>query len=321
MHAEENVNMPKPGLLVIGPYAEAELQALAERFTLHKLWEATDQDAYLARVAPDIRAIGTRGDMGASAALIAALPALEVISCFGVGTDAIDISAARARGIRVTNTPDVLTEDVADMGFALLLATARRIPAGDAYVRSGAWAEASMGLTTRVWGKRLGILGLGRIGRAVARRAQGFGMPVAYADQIRHADIEHDHHADVVSLARAVDMLIVCAAGGEGTRGLIDAAVLDALGPQGILVNISRGSVVDEPALLAALREGRLGAAGLDVFHNEPAIDPGFAALPNVVLQPHHASGTVETRAAMGRLVRENLEAHFDGRPLPTAVA
>jgi D-3-phosphoglycerate dehydrogenase len=313
--------MEKPGLLVPGPYAEAELNALATRFTLHKLWEAGDRAAFLARVAPEIRAIGTRGELGASAELIAALPALEIISCFGVGTDAIDLGATRARGIHVTNTPDVLTEDVADMGFALLLATARRIPAGDAYVRGGAWAQANMALTTRVWGKRLGIVGLGRIGRAVARRAQGFGMPIAYSGRSRQTALEYDYHPDAASLANAVDFLMVCAAGGEGTRGLIDSAVLDALGPQGILVNIARGSVVDEPALLAALREGRLGAAGLDVFQNEPRIDPGFAELANVVLQPHHASGTVETRAEMARLVRQNLEAHFDGRPLLTPVA
>ena len=310
----------KPGLLVVGPYAEAEMDALGRSFTLHRLWEATDKPSFLQQTGPRIRAIGTRGDLGASAGLINALPALEIIACFGVGIDAIDLPAARARGIHVTNTPDVLTEDVADMGLALLLATARRIPAGDVHVRSGAWSQGSMPLTTRFSGKRLGIVGLGRIGRAVARRAQGFGLSIAYTDQAPVPGQPFEFHADPVSLAGAVDFLIVCAAGGDGTRGLIDAKVLAALGSRGILVNISRGTVVDEPALLAALRNGTLGAAGLDVFHNEPHIDPGFAALPNVVLQPHHASGTVETRVAMGELVRANLEAHFAGRPLLTPV-
>jgi lactate dehydrogenase-like 2-hydroxyacid dehydrogenase len=311
----------KPGLLVVGPYAEPEMEALGRSFAVHRLWEAADTSTFLRQVGPSIRAIGTRGELGAKAELIEALPALEIIACFGVGTDAIDLAAARARGIHVTNTPDVLTEDVADMGFALLLATARRIPAGDAYVRGGTWAQANMALTTRFWGKRLGIVGLGRIGRAVARRAKGFGLSIAYTDQSSLAAEPFDFYPDVASLAGAVDFLIVCAAGGEGTRGLIDARVLAALGPQGILVNIARGSLVDEAALLSALWEGRLGAAGLDVFQNEPHIDPGFAALPNVVLQPHHASGTVETRAAMGDLVRANLEAHFAGRPLLTPVA
>lgn len=310
----------KPGLLVLGPYAPEELDALAQHFAVYRLWEAVDHAAFLSAVAPLIRAIGTRGELGASTELIDALPKLEIIACFGVGTDAIDLAAARARGIRVTNTPDVLTEDVADMGWALLLATARRIPAGDAHVRSGAWANGAMPLTTRVWGKRLGIVGLGRIGRALARRAEGFGMTVAYSARARNPDVPYAWHPDPASLAREVDFLVVCAAGGEGTKNLVAADALKALGPEGVLVNIARGSVVDETALLAALHAGAIAAAGLDVFWNEPRIDPAFAALENVVLQPHHASGTVETRAEMGKLVRENLVAHFEGRSLPTPV-
>ncbi len=311
----------KPGLLILGPYAAEELAALGQHFTLHRLWEASDRDAFLRDVAPAIRAIGTRGELGASAALMGMLPRLEIVSCFGVGTDAIDLEHARARRIRVTNTPDVLTEDVADLGWALLLAAARRIPAGDAHVRTGAWAATGpMGLTTRVWGKRLGILGLGRIGRAVARRAQGFGMRVAYCGRSRQADQDFPYCADPVALARDSDVLMICAAGGPATQGLVGGAVLEALGPHGILVNIARGSVVDEAALLHALRNGGIAAAGLDVFLNEPRIDEAFFTLGNVVLQPHHASGTVETRAAMGALVRENLVAHFTGAKLPTPV-
>jgi D-3-phosphoglycerate dehydrogenase len=235
--------------------------------------------------------------------------------------DAIDLARARERGIRVTNTPDVLTEDVADMAWALLLATARRIPAGDAHVRSGAWAERAMAMTTRVWGKRLGVVGLGRIGRAVARRAEGFGMEVAYSGRTRREDAPYAWHPDPASLAAASDMLVVCAAGGAGTKGLVNAEAIAALGPNGILVNVSRGTVVDEAALLDALEDGGIAAAGLDVFGNEPKIDPRFLALENVVLQPHNSSGTRETRMAMASLVRDNLLAHFAGRPLPTPVA
>lgn len=313
--------MGKPGLLVLGPYTDPEMQALAEHFTLHKLWEAEDRDAFLARVAPEIRAVGTRGNIGADAALMDALPALEIIACYGVGVDAIDLGHARARGVRVTNTPDVLTDDVADMAWALLLATARQIPRGDALVRAGAWPQGGLPLTTRVWGKRLGIVGLGRIGHAVARRGEGFGMTIAYSGRTRQEGVPYAWHPDPASLARVSDFLVVCTAGGAGTQGLIDAAVLDALGPRGTLVNVSRGTVVDEPALIAALRERRIAAAGLDVFLNEPEIDPAFFAFDDAVLHPHHASGTVETRAEMGRLVRENLVAHFAGRPLPTPVA
>ena len=212
---------------VVGAYAADEMDALARHFTVHRLWEAADRDAFLAAVAPSVRAIGTKGELGANAALIGSLPHLEIIACFGVGTDAIDLNAAKARGIRVTNTPDVLTEDVADMGWALLLATARRIPAGDAHVRSRAWADGGMALTRRVWGKRLGIVGLGRIGRAVARRAEGFAMTVAYSGRKRQADVPHAWHPDPVSLAREVDFLIVCASGGEGTRNLVGAAAIE----------------------------------------------------------------------------------------------
>ena len=207
------------------------------------------------------------------------------------------------------------------MGLALLLAAARCIPTGDLHVRSGAWQSGPMALTTRFNGKWLGIVGLGRIGRAVARRAAGFDVRIAYTDLARHDGVPYDFHPDVTSLARNVDFLIVCAAGGDGTRALIGDAVLEALGSAGILVNISRGSVVDQPALLRALRQGTIAGAGLDVFATEPVAPSVWAGLDNVVLQPHHASGTRETRAAMGKLVRDNLVAFFAGRPLLTEVA
>jgi D-3-phosphoglycerate dehydrogenase len=313
--------MDKPDLLLLGPYNEPEMDLLAERFTVHRLWETADPDALLARLAPGLRAVATKGELGASAALMERLPALEIVACYGVGVDAIDLGHARARGIRVSNTPDVLTEDVADMAWALLLATARRIPAGDAHVRGGAWAEGPMAMTTRIWGKRLGIVGLGRIGSAVARRAEGFGMAVAYSGRGLREDAPHDWHPDPASLAAASDMLVVCASGGPGTKGLVGKDAIAALGPEGILVNVSRGTVVDEAALLDALETGGIAAAGLDVFQNEPRIDPRFLALENVVLQPHNSSGTRETRMAMASLVVENLLAHFAGGPLPTPVA
>jgi lactate dehydrogenase-like 2-hydroxyacid dehydrogenase len=312
--------MSKPELLLTGALSPEEESALEREYRLHRLWGAKDRNGFLQHIGPGVRALATRGDLGADAALMGALPNLEIVACFGVGVDAIDLAYARTRRIRVTNTPDVLTDDVADMGMALLLATVRRIPTGDAHVRSGAWASGPMPLTRTVSGKRLGILGLGRVGRALAQRARGFKLSVAYSNPQPKDDVPYRWYPDVGSLAAQIDFLIICAAAGAGTRGLVDAAVLQALGPQGILVNIARGMIVDEPALLSALRERRIAGAGLDVFADEPLINPAFAQLDNVVLQPHNGSGTVETRAAIGRLMRENLSAHFAGDPLPTAV-
>ncbi|MCB4821038.1 2-hydroxyacid dehydrogenase [Roseicella aerolata] len=313
--------MDKPELLVMGVLPDWDLEPLAERYTLRLLYEAPDQEAFLAQHAPDIRGIVTKGEIGASAALMERLPRLEIVACYGVGIDAIDKGWCATHGIPVTNTPDVLTEDVADMAFALLLGAAREIPRADAWVREGTWArEGSMPLTTRVWGKRLGIVGLGRIGRAVARRAEGFGMPVSYSGRTRKEDVAYPWYPTPAALAPEVDILVCCAMGGPTTQGLIDRAAFEALRPGTIFVNVSRGSCCDEPALLETIRAGRIAFAGLDVFWNEPAIDPEFATFPNVVLAPHAASGTVETRKAMGQLMRDNVDAHFAGRPLLTEV-
>ena len=293
---------------------------MAESYVLHRLWEQVHPEDYLAEIGPRIRAIATRGDLGASAALMRQLPALEIVVCYGVGFDAIDLEYTRAHGIRVTNTPDVLTDDVADMGMALLLATARRIPFGDRHVRSGAWSAGPMPLTTSVSGKRIGILGFGRVGRAVARRAAGFDMAIAYCSRQPDSTLPDAWFGTPEALAAQVDFLVVCLSANPETRGMVNRDVLRALGPRGILINVARGVVVDEVALLAALQDGTLGGAGLDVFCNEPAPDPAFALLDNVVLQPHNASGTVETRAAIAQLVRDNLAAHFAGQPLLTPV-
>ena len=305
---------------MMGAYAAWDMDDLEANYDVLKLWEAADRDAFVRAHGTDVRAIATRGDLGASADVMSKLPKLEIVACYGVGTDAIALGYAKTKGIRVTNTPDVLTADVADMGIALLLAVARQIPHGDAYVRDGSWSAANMDLVTRVSGKKAGIVGMGRVGSTVARRLVGFDCDVAYFDVNKRADLPYAFVADLLELARRSEFLIVTLAGGESTKGMIDARVLDALGPDGILINISRGSTVDEPALLDALANRKIKGAGLDVFWNEPNIDERFAALDNVVLQPHHASGTVETRKAMGKLVRDNLKAHFSGAALITPV-
>ncbi len=312
--------MSKPDLLLPGAYPAWDLEALAETFALHRLWEAADTQAFLRDIGPRVRAVATRGDLGANAALMNALPALEIIACYGVGTDAIDLGLARSRGIAVTNTPDVLTNDVADMALALILAVLRRIPQGDAWVRSGEWAKGSMPLVSSLAGKRIGIVGLGRIGRAVAKRVAACETTVAYTATAEKADAPYPYYPTTTALARASDVLVVTASGGPATKHIISAEVLAALGPGGVLINVSRGSTVDEEALLTALSDGSLGAAGLDVFMNEPTPDPRFLRVPNLVVQPHHSSGTVETRRAMGQLVRDNLAAHFAGQPLLTPV-
>lgn len=312
--------MAKPVVLMIGAYPDWDMAPLEEAYDLRKLWLAPDKEAFLATTAPEAQAIATRGELGASAALIDRCPRLEIISCYGVGFDAIDIGRAKERGVRVTNTPDVLTEDVADFAFALILGHLRKIAAGDAHVRSGAWKSGALALGVSLRGKTLGILGFGRIGRAIARRAQGFGVTLAYCDVQPAAGVDASYCADPVSLARASDILVAAVSGGEATRGMVNAAVFDALGPTGLFVNVSRGSVVDEAALIAALSDRRIDGVALDVFWNEPNIDERLLTLDNVLLEPHQSSGTVETRKAMGKLVRDNLAAHFAGRPLLTPV-
>ena len=312
--------MLRPTVLMIGAYPEWDMAPLERDYVLRKLWLAADKEAFLAEAAPEARAIATRGELGASAALIDRCPKLEIVACYGVGVDAIDLARARARGVRVTNTPDVLTEDVADFAFALILAHTRKVIEGDAHVRSGAWRAGNLPLGVSLRGKTLGILGFGRIGRAIARRAEGFGVTIAYSDMRPAADAAYAFHPSAVALAAASDILVASVSGGEATRGMVNAAVFEALGPNGLFVNVARGSVVDEAALIDALASKRLGGAALDVFLNEPNIDRRLLDFDRVVVQPHQSSGTVETRKAMGQLVRDNLEAHFAGRPLLTPV-
>ncbi len=314
--------MTKPKVLQIGSYPEADQAALDASFEMCKLFEAPDKAAFLAAEGPGIRGIATRGDLGASADIIAACPQLEIIAVFGVGFDAVDLPAARARGIRVTNTPDVLTDDVADLAVGMLLALSRGIAGADAFVRDGAWGtKASFPLQRKVTGKRAGILGLGRIGHQIAHRLEAFGMEIAYCSRQPKPDAGRwKHVADPVELAKQSDFYVVALAATPETRHVVGREVLSALGPTGMLINISRAANVDETALLDALESGALGGAALDVFEGEPALNPRFLTAPNVLLQPHHGSGTQETRKAMGKLMRDNLTAHFAGKPLLTPV-
>lgn len=314
--------MSKIEILQVGPYPAWDEERLNASFTMHPYFQASDKAAFLAKHGGGIRGIATRGELGASRAMIEALPELEIISVYGVGYDAVDLSAARERGIRVTNTPDVLTKDVADLGVAMMLAQARGVIGGETWVKSGDWAKKGLyPLKTRVHGKRAGVLGLGRIGFEVARRLAGFDLEVAYSDT-DPKDYAKDWTfvADPVELAARSDFLFVTLAASAETRHIVGRKVLEALGPEGMLINISRASNIDEEALLDALEARSLGSAALDVFEGEPNLNPRFLALDNVLLQPHMASGTVETRKAMGALVFDNLSAHFDGRALPTAV-
>jgi lactate dehydrogenase-like 2-hydroxyacid dehydrogenase len=309
----------KPELLMVGSLPAWDMEPLAAQFRIHTLWDAPDRAALLAQCGA-VRAVATRGDLGADAALIAALPKLEIIASYGVGVDGIDLEAARQRGIAVANTPDVLTGDVADIAIALALAVMREIPRGDAHVRGGTWAAGNMPLARRFHGCKLGIVGFGRIGAAVAKRAAAFDCTIGYFNRTPQPASPYQAFGTIRALAEWSDALIVTLAGGAGTRAIIDADVLKALGPQGFFVNVSRGTTVDEPALLDALENRTIAGAALDVFLNEPNIDERFKALPNVVLYPHHGSATVETRRAMGQLLRDNLAAHFAGQPLLTPV-
>ncbi|MDH3661157.1 MAG: 2-hydroxyacid dehydrogenase [Alphaproteobacteria bacterium] len=305
-------------LLDVHPGTTAKLDA---DYRLHKLWEAPDQGTLIDQVAPSIRAVVTNGIAGIKGELIERLPKLEIIGVLGVGVDAVDLKTAKARGIRVSNTPDVLTIGVAELAMAILLDVARKITWNDRYLRDGRWPkEGDPPLSSSLAGRTLGVLGMGRIGQAIAERAKVFGMDIIYGGPSRKPDLPYDYHADPVALARAADVLMVSCRGGAETAGLVNAEVIDAVGPAGWLINISRGSVVDEPALIDALGNGRLGAAGLDVFANEPEVPAALFAMDNVVLQPHQGSACIETRDAMGDLVLANLRAHFEGLPLPTAV-
>jgi len=307
-------------ILSVGPFFPPSFAPMERDFTVHKLWQAKDRAALVAEVGGRIRGIQTTGGHGADARLIAALPRLEIISCFGVGVDAVDLDAAKQRGVIVTNTPDVLNECVADLAMGLTLATLRRISLGDRYVRGGSWLKGALPLAEKVGGKTMGILGYGRIGKAIAKRAEAFGMRIVYHGRKPQAGVAAKYYASLTEMARDCDVLMVICPGGAATHHIVNAEVLKALGPEGTLINVARGSVVDEAALVRALADGSLGAAGLDVFESEPKVPEVLFAMDQVVLQPHVASATHETRKAMGDLTVDNLRAHFSGRPVLTPV-
>jgi lactate dehydrogenase-like 2-hydroxyacid dehydrogenase len=311
----------KPQILVLQKLHDRQMDQLAAAYEVHRYDLAEDKEALLEKVGGSIRGVVTSGGPGLPLDLIPRLPKLEIAALSSVGYDTVDISACTNAGIRITNTPDVLNDDVADTAMMLLLASMRHLVEGHAHVVSGEWGrQGALPLYSTIRGKRLGIVGLGRIGKAIAARAEPFGLDISYMGRHEQKDVAYRYERDLVQLARDSDILIVITAGGGGTRGLVNREVIEALGPKGTLINVSRGTVIDEPEMIAALRDGRLGAAGLDVYLNEPNPDPAFRELPNVTLYPHHASGTQETRDAMCQLVVDNLAAHFAGKPLLTPV-
>ena len=305
-------------IAVIGAQRPSVLEQLEQSFVCHKVWDAPDKAAALRPVAERIRGAASHGMAGITREVIDALPNLEIVALNGVGLETTDLARCKERGITVTITP-VLYDDVADLAIVLAMAAFRRIPQGDRFVREGRWLQGRAPLARKFSGRRAGILGLGRIGMEVARRLEGFKMEIAYFDP-RPCDVPYRRVESAVELAAQSDVLFLTAAGGAGVKHIVTRGILDALGPEGVFVNVARGWLVDEPALVAALKEGRLGAAGLDVFEREPEVPQDLLGLDNVVLSPHQASSTVETMTAMGDLVVENLRSHFAGKGTLTPV-
>ncbi|ELY4482488.1 2-hydroxyacid dehydrogenase [Cronobacter turicensis] len=308
----------KPIVLKHAYLPDALTVELRERYDLREFSQMFDAD--VEAIAGDITALVTNGEAVVTRAFITRLPALSLIAVFGVGYDGVDVAAARERGIAVTHTPGVLTDDVADLAIGLMLATSRRIVAAQKFIEQGGWQQGGFTWTRKVSGARLGIFGMGRIGQAIARRAQAFDMAISYTGRQPHSALPYRFVPDLQQLAQESDFLMLCAPGGDATRGVVNAAVLEALGPQGILINIARGSVVDEAALIAALERGAIAGAGLDVFTDEPNVPAALQQRDNVVITPHMASATWETRREMSRLVLENVNAWCTGEPLITPV-
>lgn len=309
------------------PLPRLIIEALEQDFHLHKLWLEADQEKLIAAIAPEVGAIATGVNILAEGMnfavtgdFMARFPKLEIVANLGVGYDNIDAKWAAAHKIAVTNTPDVLTEETADTAFGLLLNAVRQFPAAERYLRAGKWKERAFPLTTSLRGRKLGIAGLGRIGKAIARRAEGFGLDIAYFSRRPAPGVGYAYYPTLKALAEACDILMIVVPGGPDTRNMVDAEILRALGPNGILVNIARGTVVDERALIAALRDGTILTAGLDVFADEPNVPAELVAMDNVVLLPHVGSASKETRDDMSRLVIGNLRAWRDGKPLLTPV-
>lgn len=306
-------------LLVFDPTDSIVVEELDRAFRLHHLWQAPDAERLLATVAPAVRGLVVDGG-SVDDALLGRFPALEIVASYGVGYDAIDAAAAGRRGIVVTNTPGVLDDEVADLCVGLLLATIRELPQADRYVRAGKWPTGPYRLTSTLRGRTVGIFGLGRIGKAVARRLEAFGVELCYFGRTRQPDVPYEYVPGLVPLAERADTLICAVPGGSGTRHAVNAEVMRALGPDGVLVNIGRGATIDEPALIAALQGGTIRAAGLDVFEDEPDVPEQLMRMENVVLLPHVGTGSFATREAMARLVVGNIVDWFAGRGPRTPV-
>lgn len=308
-------------ILMIGPMHPLCMKEIAALGTVHKLWEAPDRDALIADVGDRIEVVATDGHFGCKPELMERLPALKLISSYGVGYDNIDVPAANARGVRVTNTPDVLNDAMAELTVGLMVAHQRRLLDAHAYVRDGRWAaEGNYPLTGELTGRTAGILGLGRIGKEIARRLVAMKMKVVYHGRSEQSDQPYRYFADLKAMAAAADWLVIVAPGTPQTIGSVDADVLAALGPGGVLVNVARGPIVDEDALVEALKSGALGGAALDVFRDEPRPHPALLEMDNVLLSPHQGSATERTRAGMGQLVVDNIKAHLGGSALLTEV-
>ena len=312
----------RPGILAVGEFLPSAIAMLEQDCSVHHFVDAPLNlaDAIGTAAAASVRGIMMEPNRSVTRSLLEAPPNLEIVAIVGVGIDALDVAAAKARGIAVTNAPNILADDVADFAMALLLASARQVLEGDRHVRAGAWAAGAMRLGRSVTGKTLGILGLGQIGRAIARRGEAFGMDVLYTDLAPKPDAPYRFLGSLVELAARSDFLVAACSGGAQTRRIVNGDVLAALGPDGTLINISRGSVVDEPALIEMLRDGRVGHAALDVFDNEPLVCDALLALPHLIVGPHHAAGTIESREKLSAVAIDNLRAKLAGAPLLTLV-
>ncbi|MBM6582649.1 2-hydroxyacid dehydrogenase [Microvirga sp. BT689] len=307
--------MSRTDILMTAPMMPIVIETLEKACTLHRLWEHADQEAFLKELGPRMRGVATSTLYGRlEASLLDRLPNVEIISSFGVGYDNVDAAEAARRGIVVTNTPGVLDDEVADLTIGLLLATLRKIPQADRYLREGQWLKASFPLSSTLRGRKVGIVGLGRIGKAIAKRVHGFGVSISYHGRSQQDDVAYPYFPTVIGLAEACDVLIVITPGGAGTRHLINADVLKALGPNGVLINVARGSVVDEQALIEALKAGTILSAGLDVYNDEPRVPQELIDMEHVVLLPHIASASVHTRNAMGKLVADNIVSWVEGK-------
>jgi lactate dehydrogenase-like 2-hydroxyacid dehydrogenase len=310
----------RPDLLLTGKMLPVIEENVDKHFTVHRLADAKNRDAFLTEISPRVRAIATGGQFPVTAAIMEKMPKLEIVSNFGVGYDSVDSKWAGEHGIVVTNTPDVLNDEVADTTVALLLNTLRELPRAEKYLRAGRWGERPYPLTNTLRDRTIGIVGMGRIGKTIAKRLDGFDRPIAYHSRKPASGVPYKHYPDLIAMAKDVDVLFAIVPGGPATKNMINAEVLKALGPNGVLINVARGSVVDEPALIEALKNKTILAAGLDVFAEEPKVPQALTDMDHVVLLPHVASATHWTRRAMGQLVLDNLTAWAAGKDPVTPV-